>query len=111
MHPKRNLKNKPPYQLCDIVEVAVERLDTLQERHLPDGQGIDFLSVDVEGKDEEVMRSNDWDRYRPCFILAETLHADMLGISECPVVQPLLSVGYKPVAKAYNTSFFARESD
>lgn len=105
------LKNKPPYQLLDIVEVTVERLDTLLERHLPVGQEIDFLSVDVEGKDEEVLRSNDWSRYRPRFILAETLRTDMLGMSECPVVRLLLSVGYKPVAKAYNTSFFAREGD
>lgn len=105
------LKNKPPYQLLDIVEVTVERLDVLLERHLPDGQEIDFLSVDVEGKDEEVLRSNDWSRYRPRFILAETLRTDMLGMSECPVVRFLLSVGYKPVAKAYNTSFFAREGD
>jgi len=105
------LKNKPPYYLLDIVEVTVERLDALLERHLPDGQEIDFLSVDVEGKDEEVLRSNDWSRYRPRFILAETLRTTMLGMSECPVVQFLLSVGYKPVAKAYNTSFFAREKD
>lgn len=105
------LKNKPPYHLIDTVEVQVERLDALLAGHLPAGQQIDFLSVDVEGKDEEVLRSNDWTRYRPRFILAETLRSDMLGMGECPVVRFLLSVGYKPVAKAYNTSFFAREGD
>lgn len=104
-------KNKPPYQLIDTVEVAVERLDALLTRHLPAGQQIDFLSVDVEGKDEEVLRSNDWSRYRPRFILAETLRTDMLHLRGCPVVQFLCSVGYTPVGKAYNTSFFAREAD
>lgn len=105
------LKNKPPYQLIDIVDVSVDRLDALLEQHLPTGQQIDFLSVDVEGKDEEVLRSNDWTRYRPRFILAETLRADMLNLEACPVVQFLCSVGYKPLAKAYNTSFFVREGD
>ena len=104
-------KNKPPYQMIDIVEVAVERLDALLARYLPAGQQIDFFSVDVEGKDEEVLRSNDWSRYRPRFILAETLRTDMLRLGECPVFQFLHSVGYKPVCKAYNTSFFAREAD
>jgi FkbM family methyltransferase len=104
-------KNKAPYQLIDTVEVAVERLDVLLARHLPVGQQIDFLSVDVEGKDEEVLRSNDWSRYRPRFILAETLRTDMLSLGECPVVQCLRGVGYTPVGKAYNTSFFAREAD
>jgi FkbM family methyltransferase len=104
-------KNKPPYQIITSVEVGVDRLDALLARHLPTGQQIDFLSVDVEGKDEEVLRSNDWSRYRPRFILAETLRADMLRMGECPVVQFLGSVGYKPIGKAYNTSFFVREAD
>ena len=104
-------KNKPPYQLIDVVKVAVERLDTLLQKHLPAGQQIDFLSVDVEGKDEEVLHSNDWIRFRPRFILAETLRTDILSLGECPVVQFLRDVGYKPVGKAYNTSFFAREGD
>ena len=102
-------KSKPPYRVTDTVEVAVERLDALLERYLPRGQQIDFLSVDVEGKDEEVLRSNDWSRFRPRFILAETLRTDMLNMDKCPVVQFLQSVGYKPVCKAYNTSFFALE--
>jgi FkbM family methyltransferase len=105
------LKNKPPYRLIDTVEVSVERLDALLARHLPEGQLIDFLSVDVEGKDEEVLRSNDWSRYRPRFILAETLRTDILHLSDCPVVQFLRSVGYTPVCKAYNTSFFAQGAD
>jgi FkbM family methyltransferase len=105
------LKNKAPYQMIETIEVAVERLDALLACYLPVGQKIDFLSVDVEGKDEEVLRSNDWSRYRPRFILAETLRTDMLTLAECPVVQFLGSVGYKPVGKAYNTSFFEREVD
>lgn len=103
-------KNEHPYKLIDTVEVNVERLDTLLTRYLPSRQQIDFLSVDVEGKDEEVLRSNDWDRYRPRFVLAETLRIDMLNLSDCPMVQFLRTVGYKPVAKAYNTSFFEREA-
>ena len=104
------LKNKPPYQMIDAVEVSVERLDALLVRHLPARQRIDFLSVDVEGKDEEVLRSNDWSSFRPRFILAETLRTNMLSLGECPVVNFLRSVGYTPVCKAYNTSFFAREA-
>ena len=102
-------KNAAPYRLIDTVEVEVERLDALLEQHLAPGQQIDFLSVDVEGKDEEVLRSNDWQRFRPRFVLAETLRTDMVHLLECPVVQLLAEVGYKPVSKAYNTAFFERE--
>jgi FkbM family methyltransferase len=104
-------KNKPPYKLIDTLQVNVERLDIMLSQHLPLGQKIDFLSVDVEGKDEEVLRSNDWDQYRPRFILAETLRTDILSLSKCPVVQFLRSVGYTIMCKAYNTSFFERDGE
>lgn len=102
------LKDRPPYRFVERVDVAVRRLDDLLTEYLPVGQGIDFLTIDVEGKDREVLESNDWSRFRPRFVLAETLRTDMLNLSSCPVVQFLSDRGYKPVAKAYNTSFFAR---
>jgi len=102
-------KNKPPYHLIDTVNVQVERLDALLNRHMPVGKTIDFMSVDVEGRDEDVLRSNDWKAYRPRYILAETLRKDLASLAECPIVAFLASVGYKPIAKAYNTSFFERE--
>jgi len=89
------------------VVVAVRRLDDLLTEYLPAGQVIDFLTIDVEGKDQEVLESNDWERFRPRFILAETLRTDMLNLPSCPVVQLLTGQGYRPVAKAYNTTFFA----
>jgi FkbM family methyltransferase len=102
-----NLKNRLPYRLVERLNVAVRRLDDLLVEYLPEGQAIDFLSIDVEGKDREVLESNDWDRFRPRFILAETLRTDMLNLASCPVVQLLTGKGYSPVAKAYNTTFFA----
>jgi FkbM family methyltransferase len=100
------LKDRPPYRLIEQLDVAVRRLDDLLIEHLPAGQSIDVLTIDVEGKDEEVLRSNDWAKFRPRFILAETLRTDMRQVSECPVVKFLSTVGYAPVGKAYNTIFF-----
>lgn len=103
------IKDQPPYRLIDTVDVKVERLDTLLNLHMPVGKSIDFMTVDVEGRDEDVLRSNDWTVFRPHYILAETLRTDLLALRECPIVTFLASVGYKPIAKAYNTSFFERE--
>lgn len=105
------LKNKPPYHLIDKVAVNVERLDTLLARHVPVGRKIDFMSVDVEGRDEDVLRSNDWNAFRPNYVLAETLRTDLYRLADCPIVAFLGSVGYKPIAKAYNTSFFKCEDN
>jgi len=105
------LKDRAPYRLLDKVEVSVQRLDVLLERHLSAGQHIDFLSVDVEGKDLEVLQSNDWGKFRPRFILAETLRTDIMNMDACPIVRYLMDLGYKPVAKAYNTTIFVSAED
>ena len=34
-------------------------------------QGIDFMSVDTEGYDQQVLNSNDWNRFRPTLICIE----------------------------------------
>lgn len=102
------LKDKPPYRITGRVDVAVQRLDVLLDEYLPAGQTIDFLTVDVEGKDLEVLESNNWERYRPRLILAETLRTELLSLSACPSVRFLADKGYRPIGKTYNTTFFER---
>jgi FkbM family methyltransferase len=104
------LKNKPPYCVEAEVQVQVRPLAQLLQEHLPVGEAIDFLSVDVEGKDLEVLQSNDWSAYRPRFVLAETLRTELLALNQCPVVSFMAAAGYGPVCKAYNTTFFERRS-
>lgn len=53
------------------IPVAVLPLAEILERHLPAGRAIDFMSVDVEGHDMEVLASNDWERFRPRFVVVE----------------------------------------
>jgi FkbM family methyltransferase len=104
-------KDAPPYHLLEVVEVAVRRLDDILNEHLPTGEEITFLTVDVEGRDLDVLQSNDWTRFRPRFVLAETLRADLLSIQEGDVSKFLAGVGYVPIAKAYNTTFFERRKN
>ncbi len=104
------VKNSAPYRLLDQIDLPVRRLDEVLSEYLPSGQAIDFMTVDVEGKDREVLASNDWNRFRPRFILAETLRTNMFNLAACPVVQLLREVGYQPVGKVYNTTFFSRDN-
>jgi hypothetical protein len=39
--------------------------------HVPRDRKIDFVNIDVEGFEDEVLASNDWERYRPSLIAAE----------------------------------------
>ncbi len=58
------------------IQVPVMPLAEALERYVPDNQVIDFMNVDVEGYDLEALRSNDWQRFRPKFVVVEDKSAD-----------------------------------
>ena len=55
-------------------------------KKLDDPHNIDLLSVDCEGHDLQVLQSNDWSRYRPSVVVAETndLNSDICQYMEQP---------------------------
>ena len=79
--------------------------DILAE-HAPD-RNVDFMSIDVEGHELEVLRSNDWNRWRPEVLLAE-ITATVDEISKTAVGKMLADLGYRPVAKTVRTAVFRR---
>ncbi len=54
-----------------VVELPVDTLANILDKHLPKGKSIDFFSIDVEGINLEVLRSNNWEKYRPKLIVVE----------------------------------------
>jgi len=58
------------------IKVPVMPLSETLERHVPNGRVIDFMNVDVEGYDLEALRSNDWQRFRPKFVVVEDKSVD-----------------------------------
>lgn len=69
---------------------------------------IDFLSIDTEGMDLDILMTNDWDSLRPQLILAE-LKVDSLRLAlESKMNQYLEQSNYRLVSKLYNTILFKR---
>jgi FkbM family methyltransferase len=56
---------------CRVVRLPVTTLAEVCERH--DLDRIDFLKIDVEGAEKEVLLGNDWNRFRPRVLLIEAL--------------------------------------
>lgn len=52
-------------------EVSMLTLDTVWQRHVPNGQPVHFLKVDVEGLERAVLAGNDWKNNRPWIVLVE----------------------------------------
>ena len=53
------------------MRVEVRRLERILDEHLPQNTAIDFRSLDGEGHDLRVLRSNNWTRYRPEVVVVE----------------------------------------
>lgn len=102
-------RQKQGFKLRDKLTLAVLPLSELLRRHLPAGQGIDFLSVDVEGLDFEVLKSCDWKRFRPKIVVAECIDVALEHAGSGRVGSLLKKAGYAPVAKTLYSVFFMRK--
>lgn len=67
---------------------------------LPQGQQLDFMSVDIEGGELDALGSNDWALFRPGVIVIETTGINLKQMSEFPSIAFLIQQGYSPQAVA-----------
>jgi FkbM family methyltransferase len=74
-------------------KVPVRRLSGLIDQHFPDTP-VDFLSVDTEGHELQVLSSLDLSRHRPRLIVLESIRSP-LEAADDPAVEHLLKHGYK----------------
>lgn len=71
-----------------------EKLTTILDQTKYRGQTIDFLSVDTEGHDLEVLRSLDFNRYAPKLIAVELYQSLLTEVIETELYKFLLSKNY-----------------
>lgn len=69
-------------------------------------QAIDFLSVDVEGTNLEVLESNDWNKYRPRVVCVECLEERVMTLEGNKILKYMKSLGYKEVARTFFNLIF-----
>lgn len=60
------------HRIKRTIKIPVIPLAAILEKYAL-GKEIDILSIDTEGFDMQVLNSNDWNKYRPHFIILETL--------------------------------------
>lgn len=104
-----HLVNDPEFlkrvPLKAVHEVPVFTLAALLDKHLPENTPISFLSIDAEGFDLDVLKSNNWQKYRPLYILVEEAMKFIKDGSE--VGRFLSEQQYHLVARSSITSLYA----
>lgn len=96
---------KSKVKLVRESRVPVNTLEAILEKYLPEGKHIDFITVDVEGLDFQVLSSNNWEKYRPRFLLVEC-YLDFTDLRKDKIYTYLTDLGYTLVAFTIRTAIF-----
>jgi len=99
-----------PFVKIETVDVETVTLASILDTYLPQNQSIDLLDIDAEGLDLNVLKSNNWDKYRPTIILVETHGMSLKSAGDNETYQFLSSKGYQIMAHMYVTSLFVMRS-
>jgi len=89
-----------------LSKINVLPLAQLLQQNVPAGKRIDLMSIDCEGLDLEVLKSNDFDRFRPRALVVED--HDLSSETEIGVF--MKSVGMRFVAQALISKIFVDDS-
>lgn len=87
--------------------IGMVRLDRILSEHAP-GSGIDFLNLDVEGFELNVLRTNDWVRFAPKVMAVEILGESYESVIKSEVHRFLAEQNYLLIAKTTRTSIYKR---
>jgi FkbM family methyltransferase len=91
---------------AESIVVQVRPLRDVLAEYVPPGVAIDYMNIDCEGLDHDVLVSNDWRKFRPKVVTVE-----LFGLSlDTPLsnrsVQFLKSEGYRLKSYYHATAFF-----
>jgi FkbM family methyltransferase len=95
------------YKLVNTIKVKVHTINEIIQNYFRD-EAPDVLFVDVEGLDLEIIRSLDFQKYRPKVICIETIsfETDGSGVKNDNLIQFILSKDYQLYADTNINSIF-----
>ncbi len=89
-------------KLAKEIEVPVISMQAIFEKHFQ-GRDVDFCSLDTEGMDLRILKSNDWNRFRPkvfCVEISPNDPGDIGGQRES-VGKFLEAAGYRKFTETF----------
>jgi hypothetical protein len=90
-HPNENSQTRHPVTLSSLLD-----------KHWPENRPISLLDIDCEGHDLEVLRSNNWKKYRPMLVVLE----DFATSDKSPLAMYMEKVDYFLIARIRCAMFF-----
>lgn len=107
---KERNTNDNGYQIIFEKDIETLTLEEILDVNLPDNQEIDFMTIDVEGLDFMVLKSNNFEKYKPKFILIEILGKTFSEIYNSEITKFLEKNNYSIYSKAVYTVIFKKNN-
>lgn len=108
-----HIERTSPYKVRNVLEVDTINVNEVFDRAKSHG-GYDFVSLDCEGLDLEILRGLDFNRFRPAVLCVETMlpgldnaTPEVLGGRIPEIAAELALQGYRPFADTYVNTIFA----
>lgn len=99
------------WELDKEIIVKTQSINDVLAKYISSNKTIDFLTIDVEGLDFEILQSLDWMKYAPKFLLVEELNyvnKDIIGYEKSDMYQFLNSMGYVIIGRTKRTLIFGK---
>lgn len=93
------VKHKLDTQIVKTLQIPMFSLKEILDKNVGENERLDFFDIDVEGFDLEVLKTNDWNKYRPKVIVIETDIALKDDLNS-EIVNYLNNVDYRLIGKS-----------
>jgi FkbM family methyltransferase len=96
-------------KIIKTINVKTHTLCTILDKYLPKQTKIDLMNVDTEGFDLRVLKSNNWSKFRPSYIVVETTIKGARNVQQAlksDTTNFLSGKGYSLISKLNNSLIF-----
>ena len=105
---KNQLKKNFKFKIEE--KIPCKRLDSLLDNYIKKPLKIDLLTIDAEGYDLRVLKSNNWKKYLPDCIVIEIESATLNRISKHPITNFIKKKNYDIYSKLHKSVIFKLRS-
>jgi FkbM family methyltransferase len=98
------------HKILRTIKIPVLPLKEILAKYT-DNKEIDLMTIDTEGYDMDVLKSNDWQKFRPNFIILETLEyrENNTGKKLNDIFDPYMEkIGYRKIADTYINTIYEK---
>ncbi|MDR1930757.1 MAG: FkbM family methyltransferase [Treponema sp.] len=98
-------------EIKEIIKIKVFSINEILEKYLPKCQRIDFITIDIEGHEFQIIKTLDFKKYSPRFFLVEDyfIDNDFMEYKDTELYIFLKERGYVVVGKTIWTILFEKK--